>query len=131
MQPIRFLLVLLVTSISLTGCHAVAGNVIPQSGPTMEHIYDSMGHSQPSVLSTDSAEADLSELRKTKSTTVSYRSTNHVNTATVFRKLPNPELKLYVYPHFAGEEEVPIPGYYTQINAYERTHYALPSDITG
>jgi len=44
---------------------------------------------------------------------------------TTFNKIPNPELKLYVYPHFAGKEGVPIPGYYTVFDAYENDHYIL------
>jgi conjugative transfer region lipoprotein (TIGR03751 family) len=35
---------------------------------------------------------------------------------------------MYVFPHFAGKDEVPIPGYYTAFNAYTQEHYALPSE---
>ncbi len=45
-----------------------------------------------------------------------------------FHKLPNPELKMYVYPHLAGKEQLPIPGYFTVFNAYTEDHYALTNE---
>ena len=36
-----------------------------------------------------------------------------------FRKLPNPQLVLYVYPHFSAAGD-PIPGYATWFTVYER-----------
>jgi len=45
-----------------------------------------------------------------------------------FTKVYNPDLKMFVYPHIAGKEEVLIPGYYTQFSAYDKDHYLLPSE---
>jgi len=82
----------------------MTGNVIPATGPTMESVYDSM-ETRPSTMT------------EVKHVSIPTRKTT-------FNKLPNPELKLYVYPHFAGKG-VPIPGYYTVFNAYENGHYIL------
>jgi conjugative transfer region lipoprotein (TIGR03751 family) len=194
---LRFLysVCLLFLMLNISGCHGVAGNVIPQKGPSMESVYDSMGtpknknsndtsasddlsasknsHSAFSVSSasstfstsstspasatsiaenktvdveaaeatkaTENSEADLGRIRHTKEKKErkegkeKVRSTAlaggiHTSALYPFKKLPNPELKLYVYPHFAGSDEIPIPGYYTEFTAYERTHYALPSE---
>lgn len=46
-----------------------------------------------------------------------------------FYKMPNPELTLYVFPHLAGNDQVPIPGYQTVFMAYEHSHYFLPNKI--
>lgn len=46
-----------------------------------------------------------------------------------FHQMPNPELTLYVFPHFVGKDEVPIPGYETVFRAYEHSHYFLPNKI--
>lgn len=43
----------------------------------------------------------------------------------LFPELPNPQLVMYVYPHFAGQDEAPIPGYSTAFHLYEREHYAM------
>jgi conjugative transfer region lipoprotein (TIGR03751 family) len=40
-----------------------------------------------------------------------------------FHQLPNPELKLYLYPHFAGKEQLPVPGYFTVFSVYERDYF--------
>jgi conjugative transfer region lipoprotein (TIGR03751 family) len=192
---LRFLysVCLLFLMLNISGCHGVAGNVIPQKGPSMEAVYDSMGtsknsndasasdnrtasknsHSAFSVSSTfstsstspasaasiaenktvdveaaeateatENSEADLEgirhtiekkereekEERKEKVRSTALADGIHTSALYPFKKLPNPELKLYVYPHFAGNDEIPIPGYYTEFTAYERTHYALPSE---
>jgi conjugative transfer region lipoprotein (TIGR03751 family) len=47
----------------------------------------------------------------------------------LFIRLPNPDLVLYVYPHLATGEDVPIPGYSTVFPMYERVIYALPGEL--
>ena len=46
-----------------------------------------------------------------------------------FPRLPNPELVLYVFPHFSPKGR-PIPGYTTSFLLYEKDEYALPGEIT-
>ena len=48
----------------------------------------------------------------------------------VFPKLPNPSLVMFVFPHLAGVERVPIPGYATTFPLYARDEYALPGEAT-
>lgn len=45
-----------------------------------------------------------------------------------FVRLPNPDLVMYVFPHLAGSEPVPVPGYSTVFPFYQRVHYALPGE---
>jgi conjugative transfer region lipoprotein (TIGR03751 family) len=47
----------------------------------------------------------------------------------LFPRLPNPDILIYVYPHLATAEQVPIPGYTTAMPLYERVHYAMPGDF--
>jgi conjugative transfer region lipoprotein (TIGR03751 family) len=47
-----------------------------------------------------------------------------------FHRLPNPDLVLYVFPHLAGTDPVPIPGYTTLFPLYQRVQYALPGERT-
>lgn len=139
------ILVLLCTSINLIGCSSMRGNVVPQTGPSMEQVYDGMGvHSSgtnpskipdsPQATGSDSSnqggETGMALIRQTVNTPnnpVGRKTSTAVETNT-FRKLPNPELTLFVYPHLTGNAEVPIPGYATVFNAYDRDHYALPQE---
>ena len=45
-----------------------------------------------------------------------------------FQRLPNPDLVMYVYPHLAGTDPVPIPGYTTVFPLYQRVQYAMPDE---
>lgn len=47
-----------------------------------------------------------------------------------FHRLPNPDLRMYVFPHLAGADPVPIPGYSTVFPLHQRVHYALPGERT-
>lgn len=48
----------------------------------------------------------------------------------LFRRLPNPDLEMYIFPHLAGSEGVPVPGYSTIFPFYNRVQYALPGERT-
>ncbi|HGX3311270.1 TPA: TIGR03751 family conjugal transfer lipoprotein [Pseudomonas aeruginosa] len=45
-----------------------------------------------------------------------------------FRRLPNPDLVMFVYPHLAGSDPVPVPGYSTVFPLYQRVQYAMPGE---
>ncbi|MDR3221165.1 MAG: TIGR03751 family conjugal transfer lipoprotein [Candidatus Accumulibacter sp.] len=45
-----------------------------------------------------------------------------------FHRLPNPDLVMYVFPHLAGSDPVPVPGYSTVFPLYRRVPYALPGE---
>ncbi|MEX2123880.1 MAG: TIGR03751 family conjugal transfer lipoprotein [Woeseia sp.] len=46
-----------------------------------------------------------------------------------FPRLPNPTLVLYVFPHLAGADRVPVPGYATTFPMYRQVEYALPREV--
>ena len=48
-----------------------------------------------------------------------------------FRRLPNPDLVMYVFPHPSPESGYPVPGYSTVLPMYERVEYALPGEAEG
>jgi conjugative transfer region lipoprotein (TIGR03751 family) len=94
--------------ISLSACSSLSGNVVPEKGPSMEQVYDSM------ETSTVVPKINNSNIHRVLPMSASNN---------IFHKIPNPDLKMYVFPHLAEKEEVPIPGYYTTFNAYTRDHY--------
>lgn len=126
---------LVAISISLTGCSSMRGNVVPKSGPTMEQVYDSMSEQGTSEDSMNTSHQENIEKIRNQ---VKVSAPNHANTITgnlpayavnqEFHKLPNPEIRMYIYPHLAGSDQLPIPGYFTAFNVYEHDYYALPQE---
>ena len=39
-----------------------------------------------------------------------------------------PDLVMYVFPHLAGSDPVPVPGYTTVFPLYQRVQYAMPGE---
>jgi conjugative transfer region lipoprotein (TIGR03751 family) len=58
----------------------------------------------------------------------SRTSENEINAQ--FKRLPNPDLVMFVFPHLSGSEEAPIPGYSTIFPMHSRVKYALPGERT-
>jgi conjugative transfer region lipoprotein (TIGR03751 family) len=58
-------------------------------------------------------------------TTTSLNQLHHL-----FKKLNNPEVPLYVYPHLIlqNEEDMPVPGYTTAFFLYQRNQFVLPNE---
>ena len=61
---------------------------------------------------------DTSELKQQVSSEVN----------STFPTLKNPMLIMYVFPHVATEDHIPIPGYWTAVPMYERAEFALPGE---
>ena len=116
--------------ISLAGCASTKEAVLPQDGPSMQAIYE--GH-----ISEMNARDPLSIRRELGNRPIlSGESALHGYTRdaaneidAIFPRLPNPTLVMYVFPHLAGEEAVPVPAYATAFPMYERTEYALPGEV--
>lgn len=109
------------------------GNVVPQKGPGMEDIYDYNDQDNFQISKDNYIQknhVNRTQLNKNNTLIQSNLSLslNNKNYLSDFKKIPNPELKLYVYPHFTGKEEVPIPGYYTFFNVYDHDHYMLRNE---
>ena len=58
----------------------------------------------------------------------SYTRTAANELELLFPRLPNPDIYIYVTPHLATDERVPVPGYTTAVPLYERVEYALPGE---
>src|SRR5690606_26356499 len=46
-----------------------------------------------------------------------------------FHRLPNPDLVMYLFPHLAGTDPVPVPGYSTVFPLHQRVQYAMPGEL--
>lgn len=59
---------------------------------------------------------------------MSYTRTAQNEIYSQFKRLPNPDLVMYVFPHLAGTDPVPVPGYSTVFPLYQRVQYAMPGE---
>jgi conjugative transfer region lipoprotein (TIGR03751 family) len=59
---------------------------------------------------------------------IQYTRTTQSELDTLFPRLENPDLVIYVYPHLATRTRAPIPGYTTVVPLFERVEYRLPGE---
>ena len=110
------------TVVSCTG-QSAGKSPIPNSGPTISEIYrQHMGNIDRSH--------SIRRLLPQGSTSLhgyTRQAFNELNT--LFPRLPNPTIIIYVFPHLSAER-TPIPGYSTMFQMYERVEYALPGETS-
>ena len=133
MQPrIKQVTVLVSISLLVGGCASTKEAVLPQDGPSMQAIYEA--HLEE--MAARDPQAIRSELgnRPLGAGIISlegYTRDAYNEIETIFPRLPNPTLVMYVFPHLATEERVPVPGYATTFPMYERVEYALPGEVSS
>ena len=123
---------LLISSINLAGCSASTRAVLPQGGPTMTEIYKQKMHEsemQSDGLDKARNEANAGWLGAANTSQYGYTRTANNELKNLFPKLPNPTVVMYVYPHLAGPDGAPVPGYSTAFTFYKEDHFALPGDL--
>jgi conjugative transfer region lipoprotein (TIGR03751 family) len=117
-------------SLALGGCASTKDSVLPQDGPSMKAIYDAhfegMGADDPLAVRRELGTRPLGD---DDVDLAGYSRTAHTELETIFPRLPNPTLVMYVFPHLAGSERVPVPGYATTFTLYDRVEYALPGEV--
>jgi len=125
-------LALLVSLSLIGGCASTKEAVLPQDGPSMKAIYDShfeaMGAADPQVVRSALGSRPLVSGDVALE---GYTRDAHNELETTFPRLPNPTLVMYVFPHLASEERVPVPGYVTTFPMYEQVEYALPGEVSS
>lgn len=122
--------------ISVAGCTSVQ-KVLPQDGPTMLDIYE--GHLAASgtlhrQTPAGGAGPAIEMERGVKTLPVqtdlaAYTRSVETEIETLFPELPNPRLVMYVFPHLATRDRLPVPGYATAFSMYERAEFALPGEV--
>lgn len=105
---------------TLIGCSTT--NVIPDAG---DHILTTY---KKHTAGTDDTQKMFRELRNGRRDLRDYTrdSTNEIGQ--IFPRLPNPELSMFVFPHFTRKGH-PVPGYSSAFLLYEKSEYALPGEL--
>ncbi|WP_025806327.1 TIGR03751 family conjugal transfer lipoprotein [Pseudomonas chlororaphis] len=126
---------LLVTLLLLTGCATNKETLLPHSSSTMLDVWDQeTGGSATGGQSARLLLEARQQLRRPLPEQGSpidgsaYTRTAQNEIYRQFHRLPNPDLVMYVFPHLAGTDPVPVPGYSTVFPLYQRVQYALPGE---
>ena len=116
---------------SLAACSVTqpsSDKLLPDTGPTTAELISGQ-KSRVSAYFGNGVQADYLGMPLTEgyAPNSSY-SLAHVNELRRdFRKVPNPEIVAYVFPHIS-DGELPVPGYFTMFHLYERDHFALEQE---
>ncbi|WP_445003790.1 TIGR03751 family conjugal transfer lipoprotein [Halomonas mongoliensis] len=121
----------LMTTLLLAGCATSQEELMPVGETTMMEIWQNQaGHStgERRLLDVRSELRRPLESSELVSEQLRYSRDASNEIVSQFRRLPNPDLVMYVFPHLAGSEQVPVPGYSTVFPLYQRTQYAMPGE---
>ena len=117
-------------SLLLSSCASTKDAVLPQDGPSMKAIYEQhieeMGARDPLVVREALGNRPVID---GEGALHGYTREAYNEIDITFPRVPNPSLVMYVFPHLAGREQVPVPGYVTTFPMYKRVEYALPGEV--
>lgn len=131
----RLALVTLVVATALVGCATSKEHLLPHGEATMLDVWQrETGRSGDRQL-LDARQALRRPLVDTEGAAILSQNPTYARSASneiynQFKRLPNPDLIMYVFPHLAGTERVPVPGYSTVFPLHERVQYAMPGERT-
>lgn len=129
-MKMRHRTLLLIVLISLVACAGNKDTILPLNGASMktiytEHFNDIGMHDTTSVRK----ELKVRSLNTGAIDLAGYTRDAFNELDVHFPRLPNPTLVMYVFPHLAGAERVPVPGYATTFPMYRQVEYALPGEV--
>ena len=124
-----------VAAIVLAGCATNKEQLLPHGETTMLDIWERETGRAGSRYLLDARQSlrrpltdvDMQAILAERDT---YSRTAANEIGRQFKRLPNPDLVMYVFPHLAGSERVPVPSYSTVFPLHARVHYALPGERT-
>lgn len=109
--------------------------MLPEGGPTTLKVYNDHLAGKYNQVSDDQTSEDFDVYIRTSDSyiqpgyeTATRNTTIQLqNIAQDFRRINNPEIVGYVYPHLSPGQH-PIPGYFTVFPLYPASGYALTAD---
>lgn len=117
--------VLLILLISLmTACASQGKTFVDDQAPTMKAIYDSKFNTQEGLTRSD-LQRDTGSILDENKNQGRRRPKQLIED---FYFLPNPVMKLYIYPHLTSAG-TPVPGYSTAFRFYKSDQIALHGEV--
>jgi len=120
----------------LAGCTTNKDKLLPHGEETMMDVWQQGapgGASSRQVLDARlqlRRPLDEQQMTNQRATADDFARTAQNEIYSQFKRLPNPDLVMYVFPHLAGSDPVPVPGYTTVFPLYQRVQYAMPGERT-
>jgi conjugative transfer region lipoprotein (TIGR03751 family) len=132
-----FLLFATLVLLGLAGCATNKEKLLTHGDATMLDIWDreagGSANGQTARQLLDARQTLRRPLTDTDAQAAAAANATYTRTAQneiyrQFHRLPNPDLVMYVFPHLAGTDPVPVPGYSTVFPLYQRVQYAMPGE---
>lgn len=132
-------LLVVVLALSLGGCSTNKDELLPHGDASMMDVWqhgtmDGAGSSSSRTLLDARQELrrplDEPQMVRQRASADAFTRTPQNEIYSQFKRLPNPDLVMYVFPHLAGTDPVPVPGYTTVFPMYQRVQYAMPGERT-
>lgn len=119
----------------MSGCSTDKEQMLPHGKSTMMDVWDG-GTSGSGTSANNRQMLDArAQLRRPLEAgqgplqeNTAYTRTSQNEIYSQFKRLPNPDLVMYVFPHLAGSDPAPVPGYTTVFPLYQRVQYAMPGE---
>ncbi|ENG3801076.1 MULTISPECIES: TIGR03751 family conjugal transfer lipoprotein [Proteus] len=121
----------LVMILLLTGCSTSKEEILPTGHNTMRDIWQSkVGEIKTEKYQERAIRRGLTGSDNPPRHLVNKSDIQQAkeNVQHHFPRLPNPDMVIYIYPHFVGSEPTPIPSYSTVFPFYSKVQYALPNE---
>ena len=122
----------IVISLIASGCSTSKDELLPHGDNTMMDVWDQgasgSGNSTSSRQLLDARQDLRRPLEAGETDNAKFTRTAQNEIYSQFKRLPNPDLVMYVFPHLAGSDPAPIPGYTTVFPLYQRVQYAMPGE---
>lgn len=119
----------------LSGCATSKDELMPTSGMSMQELWKEGSRQSAGGSAGNQAvlEARGALRRPIGDGEVTAEQTRYTRDAaneiySQFSRLPNPDLVMFIYPHLAGGESVPVPGYSTIFPLHTKPQYAMPGE---
>jgi conjugative transfer region lipoprotein (TIGR03751 family) len=132
-------LLVVVFALLLGGCSTNKDELLPHGDASMMDVWQhgtmgGAGSSSSRMLLDARLELrrplDQQQLTRQQAEGTAFTRTAQNEIYSQFKRLPNPDLVMYVFPHLAGSDPVPVPGYTTVFPMYQRVQYAMPGERT-
>ena len=124
----------LAITLLVSACSTSKDELLPHGDNTMMDVWEqgTSGSSTSTTgrILTDARQSLRRPLEANPADTSRFTRTAQNEIYSQFKRLPNPDLVMYVFPHLAGSDPAPIPGYSTVFPLYQRVQYALPGERT-
>ena len=122
-------------AVALAGCATSKDELLPHGTRTMLDIWNdetsgAAGTPRELLDARQALRRPLTEgdVQALPQINAAYTRTAQNEIEQLFHRLPNPDLVMYVFPHLAGTDPAPVPGYSTVFPLYQRVQYALPGE---